>query len=54
MALVLVAIHPEDTLYGTRRMKMAAAPIPLRGEEEDGSTVSRQSDVRKLSVFRLV
>ena len=44
MAWDLAVIRPGDTPYGTRHMKMEAAPIPLHAEEPAGFTASRRNE----------
>ena len=43
MAWDPAAILPGDMPFGTRRMRMAAAPIPRRAEERAGFTASRRN-----------
>src|ERR1043165_1585592 len=52
-ALAPVALHPEDIPYGPRRMRPAAAPIPLRAAVADGYTASRRNELRKSSSLYL-
>jgi hypothetical protein len=44
MASDLAAIRPGDTPFGTRPMRMEAAPIPLHAEERAESTASRRNE----------
>jgi probable addiction module antidote protein len=54
MAWDLAVIRPGDTPYGTRRMRMAAAPIPLRAEARAGFTASRRNEPGELILAHLV
>ena len=56
MAWAQAGTRPGDTPYGTRRMRMGTAPIPLRAVEQLGVLASRRNDpprIPSLVPFRL-